>query len=61
MKYELTLIIRNDNDKMEMEKINADDILHLASQVMIMFLRIQQKEHDSEVLALRMEDDDIPF
>lgn len=61
MKYEITLTIRNEDKFESLDKIVADDLLHLASQLTFVLLNIQRKEHDKELLAVRMENDDIPF
>lgn len=61
MKYELTLTIRNEDKFESLDKILADDLLHLVSQFNMVILQVQRKEHDEEMLAIRMENDDIPF
>jgi hypothetical protein len=61
MKYEIVLTIRNEDKFESLDKIQADDLLHLASQLTFVLLNIQRKEHDEEMSALRMKDDDIPF
>lgn len=63
MKYELTLMIRSsDGDKFDMEKIKADDLLHLASQFTILLLQTQRKEHEAKLDELSLlHEDDIPF
>lgn len=61
MKYELTLTVQNEDKFESLDKIKADDLLHLVSQFTFVVLNIQRKEHEKEILAIRMEHDDIPF
>lgn len=61
MKYEITLIIRNEDKFESLDKIQADDLLHLVSQFMFVILNIQRKEHSNELSRLRLDNDDIPF
>lgn len=66
--FELSLIRRNiTNDPKtnfgvaSVNKIEADDLVHLFSQLLILVVAVQREIHEEEMLALRCENDDIPF
>lgn len=62
--WELTLYHRNpDNDfsVKSWNKIEADDIIQLLAQFMVLLASIQKKETDAILNELRLKDDDIPF
>ena len=61
MKYELTLTVHKEDGKLDFHKIEMENLIHLLSQFTMLLLNIQRKEHEEELSALRMENDDIPF
>lgn len=61
MKYELTLTTKEDDKFKSLDKIQADGLIYLLVQFNFLILNLQKKEHDEEMLELRMENDDIPF
>lgn len=61
--FELTLVWRDSNTKIKsIDKIEADNLIHLLSQFNMMVLMIQQKIADEEINEFKkVIDDDIPF
>lgn len=62
-KYELTLTTREPNEfkVKSIDKVEADSVLELMSQLTMLLLITQKKEMDEEMDSYRRGDDDIPF
>jgi len=55
--FELYLTWRDDEGKtLQVDKIEADDLVHLLSQLLIVVIQLQKK-----FTKIRIDDDDIPF
>lgn len=64
MKYEIVLTIRNEDKFESLDKVQADDLLHLVSQFTFVVLNIQRKEYEKQINELESHTDinnDIPF
>ena len=60
-KYDLRFIVNEGKIIKSLDKIQSDDLIHLATQFSILLMQVQRREHEDEMLALRMDNDDIPF
>lgn len=68
MKFELTLLVRSEEDESfkinEIDKILADNLMHLCAQFNILLLSLAEKELDRAIESERKKgwiNDDIPF
>lgn len=57
--FELTLVWTEQDKFKSMDKIEADDLVHLLSQFMFVIVNLQRKINEEKTDELR--DDDIPF
>ena len=60
--FEITLVYRSSSKRIQViDKIESDDIIQLLSQFNLAIVNLQRTIHEEEILALRIENDDIPF
>ena len=62
MKYSLTLSTVNNGEIKHQDKVEADDLLQLASQFNMVLLTLQRMESDKRIKEFELKfNDDIPF
>jgi len=60
--FEITIVYRPSSKRIQViDKIESDDIIQLLSQFNLVIVNLQRTIHEEELLALRIENDDIPF
>jgi len=63
--FELTLVRRDVtnsiNPFLSLDKIEADDLVHLLSQLLFVIVNLQNKIHKEQMELRGVIDDDIPF
>lgn len=61
MKYSLVLSTVNNGEIKHQDKVEADDLLQLASQFNMVLLTLQRMEFDKKIREFEFKLDDIPF